>query len=73
MAKLKRRLSEKEEFDIMKMVLDKFLWLGIGVMAFGLYKSLVYSFKAGVWFIAAGAIILLLFAWFVVREFEFVR
>jgi len=73
MAKLKRRLSEKEEFEIMRMVLDKFLWLGFGVMSFGLYKSLVYSFKSGVWFIGAGAIILFIFAWFVVREFEFAR
>jgi hypothetical protein len=73
MAKLKRRLSEKEEFEIMKLVLDKFLWLGFGIMAFGIYRTLMYSFKAGIWFIAAGAILLILFAWFIVREFEFAR
>jgi hypothetical protein len=71
--KLKRRLSEKEEFEIMKLVLDKFLWLGFGIMAFGIYRSLMYSFKAGVWFIAAGALLLIIFAWFIVREFEFAR
>jgi len=73
MAKLKRRLSEKEEFEVMKLILDKFLWLGFGIMAFGIYRSLMYSFKAGVWFIVAGAILLLLFVWFVIREFEFAR
>lgn len=73
MAKLKRRLSEKEEFEVMKLILDKFLWLGFGIMAFGIYRSLMYSFKAGIWFIATGAILLLLFVWFVIREFEFAR
>lgn len=73
MSKLKRRLSEEEEFEVLKMVLDKFLWFGFGIMAFGLYRIFVYSFRSGIWFIAAGAIILLIFAWFVRKEFEFVR
>lgn len=73
MSKLKRRLTEREEFEVMKLVFDKFLWLGFGIMAFGIYRAITYSFKAGVWFIAAGAIVLLLFAWFIVREFEFAR
>ena len=71
--KLKRRLSEKEEFEIMKLVLDKFLWLGFGIMAYGIYRALMYSFKAGIWFIVAGALLLILFAWFIIREFEFAR
>lgn len=73
MSKLKRRLSEEEEFDVLKLVLDKFLWFGFGIMAFGLYRVIALNFKAGIWFIVAGSIILLLFAWFVRREFEFVR
>lgn len=71
--KMKRRLSEREEFEIMKLVLDKFLWLGFGIMAFGIYRSITYTFKAGVWFIAAGVLLLLVFAWFIIREFEFAR
>lgn len=73
MSKLKRRLSEEEEFEVLKLVLDKFLWFGFGIMAFGLYRTLTLSFRSGIWFIVAGAIILLLFAWFVRKEFEFVR
>ena len=73
MARLKRRLSEEEEFEVLKMVLDKFLWFGFGIMAFGLYRIFAYNFKSGIWFIVAGAIILLLFAWFVRKEFEFAR
>ena len=73
MAKLKRRLSEKEEFDIMKLVLDKFLWLGMVIMGYGLYLSLTDTLGTGIWYIISGAVVLILFAWFIVREFEFIR
>ena len=73
MAKLKRRLSEKEEFEIMKLVLDKFLWIGTVIMAWGLYKAIAGTFQDGIWFIIGGAVMFILFAWFVIREFEFIR
>lgn len=73
MAKLKRRLTEQEEFDIMKLVLDKFLWLGIVIMGYGLYLSLTDTLSTGIWYIIAGAVVLILFAWFIVKEFEFIR
>lgn len=72
-AKSKRRLTEREEFEIMKLVLDKFLWLGIVILGVGLYLSIIESFKTGIWYIVAGAIVLVLFAWFMIREFEFIR
>ena len=73
MAKLKRRLTDHEEFEIMKLVLDKFLWLGMLVMGYGLYVTLTKTVSTGIWYIIAGAVVLLLFAWFIVKEFEFVR
>ncbi len=73
MAKIKRRLTHSEEFDIMRLVLDKFLWLGTAFIGWGLYKSIQESFNAGVWFIGAGAVIMLLFAWIIVSEFEQIR
>ena len=36
----KKRLSEAQEFEVMKLVLDKFLWLGFIVMGWGMYLSL---------------------------------
>lgn len=69
----KRRLSPSEEFEIMKMVLDKFLWLGFGIMAFGLWVSLVSTFMDGVWYMAAGAIVLFAFMYLIVKEYEFIR
>ena len=70
---MKRRLTHTEEFDIMQLVLDKFLWLGTAFVGWGLYQSIINSFKDGVWFIVAEAIIMLLFAWILITEFEQLR
>jgi len=69
----KRRLSPQEEFQIMKLVLDKFLWFGFGIMAFGLYISLTSTFLNGMWYMVAGALILLAFMYIIVKEYEFMR
>jgi len=71
--KVKRRLTEREEFEVMKMVLDKFLWLGMVILGYGLYVSIIDTFKTGIWYIVAGAVVLVLFAWFIIKEFEFIR
>jgi len=68
----KKRLTHAEEFEIMKLVLDKFLWLGFGIMVFGLYKVITESFVDGFTWIVIGAIVLLLFVWIIVKEFEFI-
>lgn len=73
MKKLRRRLTHQEEFDIMKLVLDKFLWIGAALLGWGLYQSITATFTNALWFIAAGAIIMLLFAWVIIREFEQLR
>lgn len=69
----KKRLSEHEEFEIMKIVLDKFLWLGTILMAFGLYLMMTATIIEGLYYIIAGAVLMLLFAWLIIREFELVR
>ncbi len=68
----KKRLSREEEFDIMKLVLDKFLWLGFGVMAFGLYNVFNKAFSIGFTWIVVGAIVLILFMLIIVREYEII-
>jgi hypothetical protein len=72
--KVKRRLSSAEEFEVMKLVLDKVLWLGIVIMGYGFYiafsKELI---EQGAYYFAAGAVILVLFAYFLVKEFERIR
>ena len=70
---MKRRLSEAHEFEIMKLVLDKFLWLGFGIMAFGVYKMFYDTLQTGLTWIVAGAIILFLFTWIIVKQYEVIR
>jgi hypothetical protein len=73
MKKIKRHMTHDEEFQIMKLVLDKFLWLGVGLMAFGFYKmvtlseDLIFGFSV----MGAGAIILLLFIIILIKEYNF--
>ncbi|MBI4452793.1 hypothetical protein HY637_05155 [Candidatus Woesearchaeota archaeon] len=70
---MKRRLSEQQEFEIMKLVLDKFLWLGFGIMAFGLYQMFKEGTQIGLSWMVAGAVILLIFSWIIVKEYEVIR
>lgn len=70
---MKRRLSESQEFEIMKMVLDKFLWLGLGIMAFGLYLMSNGATQIGLSWMIAGAVILFIFTWIIVKEYEIIR
>ncbi len=70
--KEKRRLTEHEEFEIMKLILDKFLWLGTALMGWGLYVTIAQGFLEGIYFIGAGAVIMILFSWITISEFEFI-
>ena len=72
---MKKKLTQQQEFDIMKMVLDKFLWLGFGIMAFGLYVIIVQveNIFKGFAFMIVGAIMLVLFMMLLVREYEVMK
>ena len=70
---MKRRLSEAQEFEIFKMVLDKFLWLGLGIMSYGLYLMASDDTKIGLSWMIAGAVILFIFTWIIVKEYEIIR
>ena len=67
----RKRLTVDQEFQIMKLVFDKFLWLGFGLMAFGLFKIISDVLEGIVWLIS-GIVVLLLFTWIVVREYEII-
>ncbi len=58
---MKRTLSWDEEFKITLLVLDKFLWVGFLIMAYGVYNMLERSVKLGYYYLAIGALILLVF------------
>ena len=73
--RVKRHMTHEEEFQIMKLVLDKFLWLGVAIMAFGFYKmiSLSQNLAYGLVVLAAGAILLIVFMTIIIREYNFLE
>lgn len=70
---MKKRLSDQQEFEIMKLILDKFLWLGFIIMAFGMYKMFTDTLAIGLSWIVVGAIILLIFMLIIVKEYEIIK
>jgi hypothetical protein len=67
----KRQMTEEQEFEIMKMVLDKFLWLGFIVMGWGMYLSIKdAAILPGLWYMIAGTVLLLLFVFIIVKEYQ---
>jgi hypothetical protein len=70
----KKQMTEDQEFEVMKLVLDKFLWLGFIVMGWGMYQSLSQvSIMAGIWYMIAGAVLLILFLVMIVKEYEILK
>jgi hypothetical protein len=70
---MKKRLTQDQEFDIMKLVLDKFLWLGAVVIGFGGWNLFQQQWAEGISWIVAGAIILILFMALIIKEYEIIR
>jgi hypothetical protein len=70
---MKRRLTSAEEFQVMSLVLDKFLWIGTALMGWGLFQAIAGDGNTGLYFILTGAIVLVLFSVIIVREFEHLR
>lgn len=71
----KKKMTEAQEFEIMKLVLDKFLWLGFVIMAFGLFAIISDSWTTfeGFAYMVAGALVLVLFKIIIVKEYEVLR
>jgi len=70
---MKKRLTAQQEFEIMKLVLDKFLLLGFAIMGFGLWQMWQVSIPAGLVWIVAGAVVLVLFMMLIVKEYEMIK
>ncbi|MCD6589913.1 hypothetical protein J7K74_01875, partial [Candidatus Woesearchaeota archaeon] len=68
-------LTRQEEFELMKVILDKFLWTGIIIMLFGIYR-IIFGLGAlgyNIIVVVVGAVIMVLFNWLLVREFEYAK
>jgi len=71
---MKKRLTQNEEFEVMKLVLDKFLWVGTLIMLYGFYimtqgRPLIDA----ILLVLAGAVVLVLFMVLIVKEYEVVK
>ena len=71
----KRHLTHAQEFEIMKIVLDKFLLLGTIIMAIGIYlivgtaQDIASSFAV----LGVGMFVMMIFATILVREYHFLK
>ena len=69
----KKRMTKQQEFEVMKLVMDKFLWLGFIVMGWGMLVMLRDAvLTPGIWYILSGAVLLILFVIIIVKEYEIV-
>lgn len=75
MAKSKRHLTNAQEFEIMKVVLDKFLLLGVFIMAIGMYMIVnnAQNFAMSFAVLAVGLIVFIIFAMILVKEYNFLK
>ncbi|MDD3175208.1 MAG: hypothetical protein PHU51_01915 [Candidatus Nanoarchaeia archaeon] len=72
MVKAKKQLTRAEEFDIMKIVLDKFLLLATFIIALGFYLIIATEeYSLGFSVMASGAIVMIIFAMMLVKEYQF--
>ena len=70
----KKHLTKAEEFQIMKLVLDKFLLLGVIIIAMGVYMIIsAASMSLGFIVLATGALLMIIFAMILVREYNFLE
>ena len=71
---IKKRLTHDQEFQIMKIVLDKFLWIGTIMVLYALYLGVAQNLpgEAVAWGIA-GFVVWILFGVMLVREYEIIK
>jgi hypothetical protein len=71
----RRALSKKEEFDILKIVADKFLLFAMFILALGFYRLIVGvgTFNFNILIVISGIILLALFIALIVKEYEYIK
>jgi hypothetical protein len=72
---MKKHLTRQEEFEVLKIVLDKFLLLGVFLLGYGLVKIVesVQEFLVGMSVIIGGVVLLVILTIILVKEYEFIK
>lgn len=74
--KIKKKLTQQQEFEVMKMVLDKVLWIGFAILGWALFRLITLGTEVmveSVLLFVAGAVILGILAWLIIKEYEIVK
>ena len=73
---MKKQLTHHEEFEILKIVIDKILLIGFIILGVGFYKLATDPLNIlwqGVAFLIAGFVVLALLMFLLVKEYEIIR
>ncbi len=68
--KKKKKLTQQQEFEIMKLVLDKFLWIGTVLIGVAMYFMIAGDVQTNLPILLAGVIVLIIFVVLLVKEYE---
>lgn len=67
----KRQLSKDQEFQIFKLVLDKFLWIGFVIMLYGVWQTAIaQNLETGILWMIGGIVLLLILVSMIVKGYE---
>ncbi len=67
---MKKHLTQDQEFQVAKLVLDKFLWIGLGILLFGFWQLAQDQITNGVGWIVSGAFVLILMIILIIKHYE---
>ena len=68
---MKRKLTEDQEFQVFKLVLDKFLWIGFAVMIYGVVLiATEANWGLGALWMLGGIVLLMLLVRFLTKGYE---
>ena len=74
MKKIKKRLTQAEEFEILKIVLDKFLWIGTFIIGYGFYLLMTGKINIeSLGFLGSRIIVFILFISLLYKEYEVLK
>lgn len=68
---MKRKMTAAQEFEIMKLVFDKFLWFGFGMMIYGFYYLITLNSVNGMYYLIIGLALLLFLALNIRAEYQY--
>jgi len=70
---MKKHLTDQQEFEIMKIVIDKFLLLTLFILIFGFYQLSFKEISMGLVWLLTGSFLLIIFVVMLKRKFMIIK